>query len=118
MPIRTSFLTIGSDKGEHGQCDFGVFAEVLPRHRRMNRLKLRILSHVIGHDLRQSLVGDQRILKIIPVDVGGDAITGCDGVDLFLEAFAYHDAVGFVEVTDGTLEARLVWNHVPHVAAV
>ena len=32
MPIRTSFLAIGSDKGEHGQCDFGVFAEVLPCH--------------------------------------------------------------------------------------
>ncbi len=84
----------------------------------MDGFELRVVAYAVGDDLRQVRVGDERILEIVPIDVGGDAVSGCDGLDLLFEAFFDQLAVGFVEVAHRALEARLVGHDVPDMAAV
>ena len=84
----------------------------------MDGFELGVIAHVVGDYLGKFRIGDERILEVVPIDVGGDAVTGRNGLDLLLEAFLHQFTVGLVEVSYGALEARLVGYDVPHVAAV
>ena len=86
VPIRAAFLAVGSDEGEHRHGDGHEIAEVLPRHRRVDGFELGVIAHVVGDYLGKFRIGDERILEVVPIDVGGDAVTGAATVILAMGA--------------------------------